>query len=268
MEAMSETVETGGKQGIPLAEGAEPTQGAEQGAGAGQEAQQEQGQVQGQGEGAISGKKLGGKFSPEKQYIPYERFQQAQTQFQGQLSELQQALAQLQKGRETATGDDPNKERSEKFWKDPHAYVDENLKNIQGQIYKQFQEEVGKQLVLRDLRGSQGYSQELEDQMVSVIQANNLRTLGPVQAVKVAYKLTTGRDFGSAPAGAGGQDAQSGYSTRMTKERLSRPSSASGAGAEGPGMDLASFNNMSLAEFSKDPQGYINKLMVSQGAGQ
>lgn len=241
-----DTVDTGGKQGIPATEPA-----AEEGSSQEEAQQQEQ---QTAPEGVVSGKKLGGKFSPEKQYIPYERVQQIQGQFEGKIAELQQALAQLQKGQGDAV-DPAVKERSEKFWKDPHAYVDENLKSI----HQQFQEEVGKRLALRDLRTSPGYNQELEQRMVEIIQENGLRNLGSEAAIRVAYKLATGKDF-SVSAGGRGDD---GYTTRMTKERLSKPSSAGGAGADG-GMNLEAFNRMSLAEFSKDPQGHINKLMASQ----
>lgn len=250
------TVDTGGKQGIPAS--GEGAQEQEQEQETQEEGQQTQAQQQVQTEGAVSGKKLGGKFSPDKQYIPYERVQQIQGQFEGKIAELQQALAQLQKGQGEAV-DPEAKARSEKFWKGPQEYVDEGLEAI----HQRFQEEVGKRLILRDLRSSPGFSRELEQRMVEIIQENRLGKLDPEAAVKVAYKLATGKELGRAD-NQGGND---GYTTRMTKERLSKPSSAGGAGAEG-GMSLEDFNRMSLAEFSKNPQGNINKLLASQEASQ
>jgi hypothetical protein len=177
-------------------------QGAEGGAGG----------VQGQEGGAGGGQQQAGSGNP--QYVPYERFQEVNTKFrdiEGKYGQLQQTIDQLRGALspEQKKGfklDYSNPEKS------MQEYFDKLLEEKIGGLKKEGTEReqmAQRQSAVKWFKDTEEYTPELEEKAAKFITENNLQSLNPMVAIKLAHKFVT--------MGEG-----SGY-TRSVKEGLRKP---------------------------------------------
>lgn len=191
------------------------------------------------------------------QTVPYERLEAVSRQnqeYRAQLRQLQEQVQTLSQPFEKQREAADRQKAEQEFWKDPFAAVE----NTKRQMFEQFQRTVAEtndlnafQSVMGELKNSPAYNPELDKAMAQFVATYNLQAIGRANAVKAAYEGVTGQKWG--------EWKDSNYSTRSVKERLGR--SGAGSGTKGhEGMTQEAFDNISLAEYEKDPAKYNKAL--------
>ena len=193
----------------------------------------------------VQGAHLGQRFNPQAQYVPYERFQEVV----GQANEYKQQLEKYQQ-----TGDDDASGADTEYWKNPRGYTDSKIEETRKSLDYFVQDEIDYRTTLGRVRSAPGYSDQVEEQLVSAIKTYNLASSGRGNAIRAAYRMVTGSELDKSVSVA--------QAANSFKDRLARPTMTSPSGS-GSGMSIDDFKKIPLDEFAKDPKGYSMKMLES-----
>ena len=192
--------------------------------------------------------------------VPYERLEavsRKNQELERQHRELKEQFDTLRIPADQLEAARQRKSEEQEFWKNPFEYFHTKTQQQQQELQqKQFQMQDGAayESSLQELRGSPGFSNELEQSMVKAIRAHGLNAdMGRAKVLKMAYQMATGKEWG--------QWNRDGYQTRLTKQRLMRPAGGGGGSTQGM-LSPEQFDALPIEKYAQNPDLYNAQMQA------